>query len=129
MVGLSQYSQLPVPVLLYTSCHILSVNTECQTYFPRKRITYSKYKHIVHQHFMSSTILEVKPSLPSKLTSMYTSINIRGIAINIPLIQYCGTICASLRNWQIFRLICTYDLPDSWRSIVNLTLISINTAL
>ena len=36
MVGLSQYSQLPVPVLLYTLCHILPVNTACQTLFQEK---------------------------------------------------------------------------------------------
>ena len=62
MVGLSQYSQLTVPVILYTLCHILSVNTECQTYYQRKRIRYSKNKLTVHQHFMSTAILEVKPS-------------------------------------------------------------------
>ena len=58
MVGLPQYSQLHVQVILYTSCHILSVNTECQTYYQRKRIRYSKNKLTVHQHFMSTAILK-----------------------------------------------------------------------
>jgi hypothetical protein len=64
MVGVSQYSQILVPVLLYISCHIISVNTQCETYFQIKSIRYSQTKLTVHQYFMSRAILEVTPPPP-----------------------------------------------------------------
>ena len=47
---------------MWIFCHILYVNIEGQTYFPRKRIRYSENKVPVHQTFMCRTILGVKPT-------------------------------------------------------------------
>jgi hypothetical protein len=91
------------------SVTFLSVNTEGQTYFPRKRIRYSKNKLPGHQTFMSRTILGVKPTPPKNIinTDIYeTSINIRSTAITVPLILFHALICAFFLRKQPFWVIC-----------------------
>ena len=128
MVAVPQCSQIIVPVLLYTSCHILSVNTECQIYYQTKRIRYSKNTLAVHQNFMSMTILKVKPPPPK--TYIYINKYQHKSYYNYYSINtvFWSNMCF-LKKLRTFRLICTYDLPASWRSIINLALVSVSTAL
>ena len=127
MVAVSQYSQIPVPVLLYTSCHILSVNTQCQTFFQIKRIKHSETKLTLHQHFTFWAVLEVKPSPPQ--TYIYVNKYQHKRYFNYCSINtvFRSNMCFH-KKLTTFRLICTSDLPASYRSTINLALVFISTA-